>query len=301
MAGDTTDDFQPNQPTSSGRMYITPTPVPVLTPDQQQAAQAQVAAMTRSPVAPPAVSGVSGVTAPDLGSGLLAAFQHLPVQQAIAAYDAASQYQAMRGYQQDLANGMPAYQAAAKWLPILHSKNPAGMATALRMMRPQTPAPMSQAQALNYQLQRQRLAQAARPKVPTVKVPLDPSNPFGASITGPVDSPEVQQAMKKAEAAQAAAGEKANTAQPGLLESARNFLFGTPTPAAPPAGVTAPPPAAAIARPPVAATPTPAAPPQPRRSPFREGQTVRNKKTGKLYRIVNGEPVLIEDQAGASK
>lgn len=30
-------------------------------------------------------------------------------------------------------------------------------------------------------------------------------------------------------------------------------------------------------------------------SPFKEGQTVRNKKDGKLYRIVNGQPVPIEE------
>jgi hypothetical protein len=37
-----------------------------------------------------------------------------------------------------------------------------------------------------------------------------------------------------------------------------------------------------------------AAPPGP--SPFKEGQSVRNNKDGKIYRIVNGKPVLVEGQ-----
>lgn len=56
---------------------------------------------------------------PDIGAGVAAAFQNLPVDQAAKAVEAAMRYQAQRGYQQDLAAGKNAAEAFAKWGPML--------------------------------------------------------------------------------------------------------------------------------------------------------------------------------------
>jgi len=58
------------------------------------------------------------------------------------AVQAATQYQAQRGYDKDLQNGMPADQAMTKWGPMLFGQSGAGMsrmASTVRAMRPPPP------------------------------------------------------------------------------------------------------------------------------------------------------------------
>lgn len=153
------DTTAPNQPTSSGRMYITPTPIPNLSPDQQAALQHRLAVATsgRAPIAPP--PGVSGaVRMPDLSEGIRTAFTHLPVDQAAKAVETAIQYQGQRGFEQDTQNGMPAAQAMAKWGPMIFNRSPSGIATALRMGQPPQVPQMTPAQVAANQIAQRRMA-----------------------------------------------------------------------------------------------------------------------------------------------
>jgi len=270
------DDFwathAPNQLTSSGRMYITPAPVPTLSPDEQEALQSRLAAATsgpaRSPIAPP--GGAGAVVAPDLGQGIRAAFAHLPVDQAVKAIELAMQYQGQRGFVQDTQNGMPSAQAMAKWGPMLFSRSPTGIATALRLANPNQISPAEAArialaqrqQNLREQtaknalspLQHQDLmvkAAALREAQRAVSSALTTEDPavmaqarralaaaqqdydnFRASIGGaPVPAP-VATAGPAPLVPPAPAPAAATVAPPpGLLARARNAIFGSPAPA----------------------------------------------------------------------
>lgn len=274
------DDFwathAPNQPTSSGRMFISPTPVPTLSPDEQAALQARLAAATSAPMRQPIVppTGNPGVTMPDMGAGIRAAFAHLPVDQAVKAIETAMQYQGQRGYQQDTQNGMTSAQALAKWGPMLFSRSPTGIATALRLGQTSQVPQMTPAQVSANQIAQRSLAlreaAAKKVKAPTVRVPLNPNEPFGAVITGAADDPAVVEAMKKAQGA-TATGETPKPSK-GIVPFVNEILFGSPAPAA--AGQIKAPGATS----------------------FKEGARIRSKKDGKMYRVTNGVPVLEKGQ-----
>ena len=70
----------------------------------------------RLPIQPP---GGGGVGAPDLTGLLGEAMQHLPVDQAIKAAEAATRFIGQRGYMRDIQSGQNAAQAFAKWGPML--------------------------------------------------------------------------------------------------------------------------------------------------------------------------------------
>jgi hypothetical protein len=124
---------------------------------------------------------------------------------------------------------------------------------------------------------------------PMASIPLDPNNPFGPKMTGPISDPRIQSAMQALQAPKAAPS--ASSVSPlqrlksliglGDDSGAGTVLSVSPIGAMPPdagPGIT---PATAAA---------PAAP----GAPFREGQVIRNKKDGKLYRVTNGQPVEME-------
>lgn len=247
-----TDDFfaqnPPNQPTSRGRMYITPTPVPTLSPDDQAALQARLAAGTagRAPITPP--TGQGAITVPDMGAGIKAAFGHLPVDQAVKAIEAAMQYQGQRGYQQDTANGMTSAQALTKWGPLLFSRSPTGMATALRLSNPNQIAPGEAMRiALAQRQQNFREQQAKNALSPLQHQDL---------LTKAATLREMQQALSKAisdgdPAVVQQMRQAVDTAQKDY-ENFRASIGGAPVPAPATAGPAplAPPPAAPVAPPP---------------------------------------------------
>jgi len=90
--------------------------------------------------------------APDLGPVMAEAFKQLPVDQAIAAIEMASKYIAQRGYQRDLAGGMNAAQAFAKWGPMLF-KSGTGVPEAIQRS---VPPPISPQQLIQNRLAQQR-------------------------------------------------------------------------------------------------------------------------------------------------
>lgn len=137
-------------------------------------------------------------------------------------------------------------------------------------------------------------------KKPTLSIPLDPNNPFGAKMTGPADDPDIVAALAKATAPPPAAPPEG----PSLGNRLASFLgLGgpkIPAPAAPampgeiapigtmpPGGLNAPMTSPLM----FGGAPGSAAPAAAPVSPFKEGALIRNKKDGKLYRVQNGVPV----------
>jgi len=70
-------------------------------------------------------------------------YGNLPIAQAQTAINAAMQYQAMRGYQNDLDSGKPANVALARWAPMMFGKlgTTAGISGAASMIRATAPKP----------------------------------------------------------------------------------------------------------------------------------------------------------------
>jgi hypothetical protein len=60
-----------------------------------------------------------------------------PIEQQQQAVQSAVKFQGQRGYQQDLASGMPAPQAMAKWGPMLFAPGSPGAMSAIKMQQPQ--------------------------------------------------------------------------------------------------------------------------------------------------------------------
>jgi hypothetical protein len=259
----------------------------------------------RRPIVPP---GGGGVGAPDLTQLTSQAFEHLPVDQAIRAVEAATRFLGQRGYMKDLEGGANAAQAFAKWGPMLF-RNATGIPEAIDRSIPTPITPYQQAQ---LQFRREQAAQSqaaataklsadeAKAKTPklhfgqsgeiiqqapdgtykvlreatekpekgaTVSVPLDPANPRGSKITGRADDPEVRAALKRE---QEALNPKPEPVQPGIVDRLKSAVGLGP-----------------------ASTPAPAAPNP--ASPFKEGATIRSKKDGKLYKVVNGQPVPVKE------
>lgn len=113
----------------------------------------------------------------------------------------------------------------------------------------------------------------------TGEFPVDPNNPFGAKVRGSLE--ELQQQFPDRFSALTAGTNAPPAAVPDqsagfslLHPSTWSSLLGGGSPAAP------------------AAAPSPAAP----TTPFNEGQLIRSKADGKLYKVVNGQPVPASDQ-----
>lgn len=248
-------------------------------------------------------------------------FGGLPLAQAQKAVETALKFQGMRTYQQELAKGTPAAEALAKAGPMLFGTS------GMRGMGMTTPAQQA-AQALREREFAFKQQQAAKPRIVHVGnrayrenaagqfEPVTPEPPpthqaritlkedeFGPAISGYASDKEIAERLARMKARDdAAAAESASAAaSPGVLGRVKQALgFGATTVVPPAPAMLTPqspirlgpgitmggiqPPAAAAPMAP--ATTTTATAPK-----FREGQLIRNKRTGKLYKIVNGVPV----------
>lgn len=201
----------------------------------------------RPPIQPPEGFGV-GVGMPGLDQIYQAAFQKLPVDEAVKAAEAATRYQGIRGYQKELQNGANAAQAFAKWGPMLfHQATGIPEAIDRSVPTPITPQQMIQNrlnqqkfeaaqaatkakadaakvmtpyQAAEIELRRKAAGKTTEKKA-TVTVPLDPANPEGAKISGPADDPTVAAAMAKHEEF---FKPKPPVETPGLFDRAKSAL-----------------------------------------------------------------------------
>jgi hypothetical protein len=101
--------------------------------------------LPRRPLQPP--QGQGGVPIPDMEQYTKQAMAYYPIDQAGKAIEMATKFVGQRGYQQDLANGMSAAQAFAKWGPMLfHGTAGTGMAAAIRGSQPPAMTPYQQAE-----------------------------------------------------------------------------------------------------------------------------------------------------------
>jgi hypothetical protein len=227
------------------------------------------------------MSGISRPEPPPPDQEMMAIAQKMgaPLNQAIQAIESQRRYQAQRGYQADIKAGMPAAEAMTKWGPLLFA-GPKGAGAMPKMAGPGLPGKPFQfhqgpegsivfnPNTGSYEpipgLGKSSNTVTERTKVTPGKpaIPATPPGPglFGTSLFRTPGTPGV----------------------PAVPE--RSDVIGrTTTQRAPVVAPPAPPPAAAPA---TTATGTNSV-------PFKEGQIIRDKKTGKRYRVQNGEPVPI--------
>ena len=107
-------------------------------------------------------------------------------------------------------------------------------------------------------------ARDVKPETATLREPVDPNNPLGATITRKLTPAEAAAKMKPA----TPAATSAPTQGRGMLNRFLDWASGNN-----------PPPAA---------------------SPYKEGSLIRNKKDGKVYRVQNGVPVPVEGNSPSS-
>ena len=138
MNGDTTDETQDQQspvivapPQTSGTTYM-------------GARNGPGAAVQPGTTGPNAVAAARyfGARQPNdvqgaMTGAALSGNPNLPIEQQTEAVAAATKFQGQRGYQQDLASGMPASQAMAKWGPMLFAPGSPGAMSAIKMQQPQ--------------------------------------------------------------------------------------------------------------------------------------------------------------------
>jgi hypothetical protein len=105
------------------------------------------------------------------------------------------------------------------------------------------------------------------PGMATLRQPVDPNNPFGATITTKLTPEEAAAKLKSAPTVTAPM-----PGQKGFLNRVLDWATGAPATGTTP-------------------TPVPGARPTPAASPYKEGQKLRNKKTGKAFYVINGEAV----------
>lgn len=109
-----------------------------LSPEDQAALQSRLAYAT-GPGAPAWAQPKPAPQAPDeLDPRMMQeAFTKLPIDQAVKAVGAAIRFQGLRGYQQDLANSVPADQALARHAPMMFWQAPgATMTSTMKAMTP---------------------------------------------------------------------------------------------------------------------------------------------------------------------
>lgn len=108
----------------------------------------------------------------------------------------------------------------------------------------------------------------------TIREPVDPNQPFGATVTRKVSAEDAAARLKAA-----APQPQAAPAPTGRSLFHPSTWFGTPAPSQ---GGISP-----------AATPAPA-------TPYAEGAIIRQKKSGKLFKVVNGVPVEVPGNSPSS-
>lgn len=149
-------DFNDPLPTVDPNSDLVPYRTSSTAPGQAPVVTTGYAARARPPIQPPEGFG-GGVGMPNLDQIYQAAFSKLPVDEAVKAVDAATRYIGQRGYQRDLASGMNAAQAFAKWGPTLF-KQATGIPESIeRSVAP----PISPQQMIQNRMAQQRIDMAA--------------------------------------------------------------------------------------------------------------------------------------------
>lgn len=184
----------------------------VVAPPVQVAAPVAVAAPGAAPIVPPRFQPAPGydpqATAMDdryramVNSGT-------PIAEAEQAVATAMKYQAIRGYQRDLAAGVSASDALAKWAPTMFAgpkQSTLGHAASLvRATRP-SPEKYMDVGGVAYQLQGGKATpltppKAIKPKTIPLVLPADPDNPMTSghiTLQLDQDDPLVKQALARA-------------------------------------------------------------------------------------------------------
>lgn len=122
-----------------------PSTTRVIAPPPPPAAVAPVAA---APAAPPPVRSITAPSPMDVQlQSMRGQFSNLPMAQANEAVSTALKFQATRGYQNDLQNGMAPAEALAKWAPMMFtapkSSNLGQAASFIRATRPPIQKPVN--------------------------------------------------------------------------------------------------------------------------------------------------------------
>lgn len=258
-------------------------------PGQSPQVTAGYAPRARPPIQPPEGFG-GGVGMPSLDRIYQAAFSKLPVDEAVKAVDAATRYIGQRGYQKDLASGMNAAQAFAKWGPTLF-KQATGIPESIeRSVAP----PISPQQLIVNRLNQAKFdaAQAAAKQkadegdlrtVGGVLYRVKPGQEPTALTKPPVAKPEPLSLSQQEEIKDAY--KEQDEARKDMAKAATKDITSDEVTDARIRLNDAQKRIAAFKNP---AQTAPA-------SPFKEGQIVKNKKDGKRYKIVNGQPVELKE------
>ena len=213
-------------------------------------------------------------------------FNQLPIDEAEQAVHAAMRFQGTRGYQRDLQNGVAPADAMAKWAPMLFPEpkqatmaGGAAIARAAQMSRAPVQFPgMGITYGGKFYPSSAIAGKDIQPKVFT-----DPTtgkqhlyNPqTGAAFHQPVDKEATVDVMlPDGTTVRGPLDDPAVQKAIQMKDRISTNLLSTAT--------------------------MPQAPRVKPASPFKEGSTVRSKKTGNLYRIVNGEPVPMDQETAAA-
>ncbi len=226
----------------------------VVAPSVQAAAPVAVAAPGAAPIVPPRFQPAPGydpqATAMDdryramVNNGT-------PIAEAEQAVATAMKYQAIRGYQRDLANGVSASDALAKWAPTMFAgpkQSTLGQAASLvRATRP-NPEKYMDVGGVAYQLQGGKATaltppKAIKPKTIPLVLPTDPDNPMGGHVTIPLEEndPLVKSTLERARR-----GPTPEPPTPSGWQQVKNFFSGggsspaVPTPAPTPTSAQTP-------------------------------------------------------------
>jgi hypothetical protein len=268
-------------------------------PDGQVHTVVGYGARARPPIQPPDGFG-GGVGMPSLDQTYQAAFTKLPVDDAIKAVEAATRYQGLRGYQRDLQNGSNAAQAFAKWGPMLF-RTAVGIPEAIDRS---IPTPITPQQLIANRLNQAKFdaaQKAAADKASEAKVISAGGGLYRVPPTGQAETliaPKVASGLSENEkAALKDSYTELNelrklslTLKPPELakkQADKDAWFDNQSKM-----LDVKKRISKIGADTTAAKPNPAQPVSTQApTPFKEGATVRSKKDGKLYTIVNGQPV----------
>lgn len=158
----------------------------------------------RPAIALPQGMGFSGAGMPDTSGFISAAFEHLPVDQALQAVEMMTKYIAQRGYMADINAGKDAAVSFAKWAPVGLFRQATGIPEALKLSQ-RMPTPQ------RYPGMGIAFGQKFYPEKPVA-----PEKPIAAVAL--VD--EIEKATKAADAAEASG----NTAQAEALRNRAEML-----------------------------------------------------------------------------
>ncbi len=113
---DISPDFAQDLPQVDPNSDLVPYRMSRTDPGQQPVVTTGYGPRARPPIQPP---GGGGVGVPDMTGFLGEAMQHLPVDEALRATEAATRFIGQRGYMREIQSGANAAQAFAKWGPML--------------------------------------------------------------------------------------------------------------------------------------------------------------------------------------